>query len=294
MLKKYIRYGIYFLLVFALIACGKEGARREEPLEVTFIDVKKGDSIYIKTPSEKNILIDCGIGEMEEFSFDAGKVRIIPLLKKEKVDKLDMVIISHLHYDHFGGIFSLLGKVKIKSLLFNYPDKEMFRCNELLTLINRNNIETKSLFREEAIDFQKLKLYILNPPKGRRFYKENNNSIVVLLEYRKIKFLLTGDVEDEAIEEIMEVYSNKIQADVIKIPHHGGRSKNTRKFLSLVNPKIAIITEGPGNSKKSNKDLFFFCKKKKISVYRTNYHGNIKIVTDGLKIKVKTQRWVLW
>lgn len=294
MLKKYIRYVIYFLLIFTLLACGKEGAKREEHLEVTFIDVKKGDGIYIKTPNQKNILIDCGIGEMEECSFDAGKIRILPLLRKEKVDKLDMVIISHLHYDHFGGIFSLLGKVRIESLLFNFPDREIFRYDELISLVNRNNTEIRSLHRGETIDFQKLKLHVLNPPKGRRFYKENDNSIVILLKYRKIKFLFTGDVEDKAIEEIMKVYPDKIQADIIKVPHHGGRGKNTLKFLSLINPKIAIITEGPGNSKESNKDLLSFCKKKKISVYRTNYYGNIKIITDGLRVKVRTKRWVLW
>ncbi|MBU0599433.1 MBL fold metallo-hydrolase [bacterium] len=293
-MKKNIKYLMLFLLLtLNIIACGKDEAKKKEWLNITFIDVKNGDSAFIQTSDHKNILVDIGVGKREEFNFDAGLIRVLPFLRREKVSKLDLVVITHFDYDHYGGIFSLLEGIKVEKLIYNPPNKDVFGYKKLMSLIKEKNIKTKSMFRGEILNFQHLKISTLHPPKGIKYSKENDYSLVYLLECGKVRFLLTGDVEEEAIEELVKFYP-LLKVDLLKMPHHGEKVRNTINFLEIVKPKMVIISTGTNNFNHPHQDLIDYFQEKKILVYRTDFYGDIKAITDGEKIKVKTKQVVLW
>ncbi len=116
----------------------------------------------------------------------------------------------------------------------------------------------------------------------------NNNSIVAKLHYNEISMLFTGDIEKEAEDTILEENIN-IDADILKIAHHGSKTSTTDKFLSKVNPKIALIGVGENNNfGHPSEDVITRLNNKHINIYRTDMYGEIEIlINHNGKIRVK-------
>ena len=114
----------------------------------------------------------------------------------------------------------------------------------------------------------------------------NDSSIVLLLEYNKVKILFTGDATGNIEKEML---SKNIKANVLKVAHHGSRYSTTDDFLDKVNPQYAIISAGKGNDYgHPHKPILDKLKKKGIEVYRTDKLGTIILTTDGNKINIKS------
>ena len=121
-------------------------------------------------------------------------------------------------------------------------------------------------------------MVVLNliPPK-KIYEKANNNSLVILLEIKKTKFLLTGDIEEQREEELI---NNKLirNIDYLKVAHHGSKTSSNINLLKVINPKIAIISCGKNNMyKHPHPDVVNRLKELEIKIYQTNVDGNILI-----------------
>lgn len=299
------------LLSAALIA----GHPDKKELFLHLIDVGQGDSILVQTPGGKNILVDAGgwSGEFESGQ-GAGDRVVVPYLRRLGVKRIDLLIITHPHEDHAGGVkavartfpidMAIISPIGFHENLINERGQNLFdeldRNNKLppayLQLLTYLVNQKTSLYTTYPGDKIKcdaaLEITVLAPPfpllKGTRA-DENNASIVLIIRYRAQAFLLTGDIETEAQEWLLKSGSN-FQANVLKMPHHGSRHF-LPAFLENVQPSVALISVGKYNrfGLPANETLELL-KKHEVITYRTDEQGAIILSTDGKNLRIKTQR----
>ncbi len=262
-------------------------------LEVTFIDVGQGDAIFIKTPAGKNIMIDGGgLPDYYSGDFDIGTDVILPFLRYKGVHKLDMIVISHIHDDHINGFIPVLDKVNVDYFV-QAPQKVLTPSYKLLIdKVKKNNIPVISLLKGDYIILEKdLELYVLHPYSkwiDRGPFDFNNNSLVVMLKYRDVKFLFTGDIESAAESKILDDFEFKLKADVLKVAHHGSNTSSIDSLMKNIQPHIAVISVGRNPFGHPHNETINRIKDVGAKIYRTDIDGAVTIKTNGKKIKCNT------
>lgn len=239
-------------------------------VKVHFIDVGQGDSILIQTPTQ-NILVDGG---------ERGDT-VVDYLTNSNVNSLDLVISTHPHADHIGGLINVLQKIAVKEVIDPGVVHTTKTFEEYLTLIDEQNI----IFTEGRAGMQRAldggaKMQIFHPssPSGSNL---NEASIVVKLNFGQVSFLLTGDVDQTSLEEMLGRNYN-LKSTILKVSHHGSWTGTSSAFLSAVTPQAAVIMCGLGNSYGHPHDeTLALLAEEKVEIYRTDLHGTIVITTDG-------------
>ncbi|MBI5874685.1 MAG: DNA internalization-related competence protein ComEC/Rec2, partial [Deltaproteobacteria bacterium] len=213
-------------------------------LKVTFISVGQGDSALVEFPYGKRMLID-GRG-FYSHDFDVGERIIAPFLWKNKIDKIDHIILSHPQSDHMKGLKFITEKFGVHEFLWNGEVSNDRAYTELMRALDKNNI--KKLIVNASIpplDINGVKVEFLNPPADSHL-DTNNKSLIVRLSHKNASFLFTGDIE--AIGEMALLKRNEnIHTAILKVPHHGSRTSSTIGFLKAVNPELAVISLGYSN-----------------------------------------------
>jgi len=263
-------------------------------IRVTFIDVGQGDSSLIELPDRKRILIDGGGGF--DKGFDIGRRVIAPYLWDRGIRGIDYLVLSHPHPDHIGGLIYIIKGFRIGEVWVN-GDYAIKGYTEFLRLIEEKGIQLITVKRGDALLKDSYNIYILHPypqfdpssPRG-EFSAQNNRSIVLKLVYKNHSFLFSGDIEKEAEENL--IYLDRwLRADVIKVPHHGGKTSSIEEFISLVRPEIAVVSSGRDNIfHHPNPDTIMRYERLGIKVYRTDLDGAVILESDGEKMKVETFR----
>lgn len=300
---------VLFFMSFILVACSKEKSQtvdvfgvgdHDDKLTIHFFHIKgedKSDAMLIRTPKGKNVLIDAGMPS-------AGP-RLDEYLNDLDVKRVDIVLSSHPHIDHIGGFETIFRTKDIgKVIETNVPHTSSDIYNNYRRLIEKKNIDLEyaedgDVFRLE----EDILLEILNPPKGTSDdtlpygWSElsasgqsakyiNNVSMVVKLTYKENSFLFTGDIYQESESNLIELYGDKLEADVLKAPHHGDSTSSSIPFIKTVNPKITIVTTNVIQSKPIH-DIY---RKLGSDVYVTGGDGNILVVSDGKMIDIFTEK----
>ncbi len=250
-------------------------------LKITFVDVGQGDCILIQTPRGQNILIDGGKSIKEDF--------LKEFLLKNRIGKIDLAVISHIHDDHIGGIINLLGEVNIGLILM---PKTPFSSEESILLNEKTykeGVEIIYIDRNHTIRVeQDLVLKAINPSKDilrSTGNDENNNSLVILLDYKNFESLFTGDIEKETENDIITKVHD-IDIDVLKVAHHGSDTSTTQGFLDSFTPETAVIQVGKNTYGHPNKTVLSRLRKNNIEVYRNDINGAVILKTDGNDYKV--------
>lgn len=222
-------------------------------ITIYFFDVGQGDSIFIDT-NETDILIDTGTRK-------AGP-KIVQYLRDLNITKIDAVIITHNHDDHYGGLGYVITNISINQTIKN-------------DMISRGT----SFNITQAASMTVLNAGILSKD-------ENDNSIVIRLKYYRNSVLFMGDCGFDCEQSIMDS-GMKVSADIIKIGHHGSGYSSSANFLDAVKPKYAVISVGAGNSygHPTNQTLARLAQRN-IKVYRTDMNGTVKAMIDGINIKI--------
>ncbi len=256
-------------------------------LTVTVLDVGQGDAIFVESPSGKRMLIDGGVEKM-------GQGVVVPFLRKKGIGKLDIVILTHPHDDHVGGLPSVLDKIRVDQVLdpgFIY-ESESYR--RFLDLIKRNKIEYHLVRSGQKLSFGKeVKCSIFHPslPFLRDTNSDANNcSIVFRMQYGKFSMMFTGDNECEGEERILEIFPGaSLASTVLKVGHHGSRTSTSDQFLAAVAPEVAIISCGKRNKfKHPHKSTLEKLEAKGIRTYRTDRDGAVIITSNGNQYNIKT------
>ncbi len=301
--------------VILILAVWVVGHPEKKELTLHLIDVGQGDSILIQTPAGKNILIDAGgwSGEFES-GRGAGDRVVVPYLRRLGVKRLDVLVITHPHEDHAGGAMAVAKAFPVElaaispvgfrapltvendPLILNYldPDYELPPAYRqlLIYLVNKKTPVRPVRAGDEIKCDPRLVIRVLAPPfpllKGTRS-DENNASVVLQVRYGGQTFLLTGDIEVEAQEWLVNSGAN-LQADVLKVPHHGSRFSSPA-FFENVRPALALISVGKHNRfNMPASETLERLKMQGAAVYRTDEHGAVILSADGNNLRVKTGR----
>jgi beta-lactamase superfamily II metal-dependent hydrolase len=223
---------ILITLLLLLFSCTNlKPVAESKKISFTFIDVGQGDAAYIGTTDGENILIDSG----------PANGAIDTFITNRNICKIDLLVISHNHADHIGGLAALTQKVNIKKIIFPRGMKINFALPFCDTV---SVIQGDTLFTKEGISIAVLWPQRAVPEMGD---SANEFSLVAEIRWNNTTALFTGDIgfaEEEAL-----LKNNLInKCSILKIPHHGSANSSSWNFLETVNPLFSIVSVGKFNS----------------------------------------------
>ena len=255
-------------------------------LEVSFLDVGQGDAILIKTPAGQQILIDGGPNPDTVCQQLGNK---LPFWDKS----LDMVILTHSHDDHLVGLMGVLQHYRVDQVLESgFGEGPVYR--EWLMQVEEKEIDWTIVRAGQEIDLgEGIRLEVIYPYDELLEGTEseaNTNSVVLRLVWGKVSFLLTGDADDEAEQDML--YGGvlcDLDSTVLKVGHHGSNYATSSGFLTVVDPQVAVISVGEGNTFGHPGDETL-ARLSDVEVYRTDECGTVTFTTDGERLWVTTAR----
>ncbi len=247
-------------------------------LRVIFLNVGQGDGILIKSPQGKNIIIDGGP--------NANFINQIGKNHSYKNHKIDILVLTHAHADHYTGLIEVLKRYKINLILWSGVDASNPDYLYFKNLTGTFNTKIAILGQEYLIE-PNLKIKIIYPNhflKAKEIEDLNDTSVSIILSYKDVHFWLAGDLTCKGETEIIKQNLN-IKAEVYKASHHGSRWSNCNPILNLLKPKLAIIQSGIDNKfKHPHSETLKRLSEKNIEILRNDQLANILISTDGKNI----------
>ena len=267
----------------------------DKNLKIYFVDVGQGDCTLIQTHEKKNILIDGGGSEFG--SFDVGESILLPYLLNRGINKIDYMMISHFDSDHIGGLFYIMENLKVDNIIISRQGKNSENFKKFIQIMSEKQINLIIVKRGDYVKIDGTSYFEILFPEEKQISDNvlNNNSIVAKFVSSNVTMLFTGDIEEIAEKRLCELYrnTNKLQADIIKVAHHGSKTSSTLSFLKLVNPQIALIGVGADNNfGHPNEGVLERIKKLGTQIYRTDQTGEVSIVIDK-KGNVKISNFII-
>jgi competence protein ComEC len=234
-------------------------------------------------------------------NYDVGKFIVVPFLWQEGIKKIDTVVISHEHDDHYNGMPSIVKRFRVDNVFVNKFFLQSGSRVELLKLFKEENAKTGLVADGlEIKGYDPAKIMVLNPPDKDMLRNEgspienlsiNDSSSVLLIDYKGYRILLCADIGKMGIETLLS-QPNKlagrrgkgsVDADVIQIPHHGGFCEKTEDLLKRASPKYAIIN---GTVKDISPSTIETYQKHGVSLFKTHEDGAVTFTIDEDGIKV--------
>lgn len=281
-------------LLVALFPFAPKGAAGK--LEVTILDVGQGDSLFVVSPRGKTLLIDGGgafrgfPGHEEHVRIDPGEEAVSPYLWSRGYQKLDVVALTHAHQDHLGGLLAVLENFRVGRLWIGRDvNSPALAKLEELARVRKIPIEHEVRGKTFAWDGVDGEFFWPDAPSTEAGpTAKNNDSLVLRLHYGNRTILLPGDAEKEAERAILAEHDGaSLQADVLKVGHHGGKNSTMPDFLAAVRPQVAIISAGDENPYgHPSPELLARLEAAGVRVVRTDRDGAVRVRTDGERVEV--------
>ena len=280
---KKIRILLLIILCLLVVGCANPFVESDDKtsvstfsgdtLRVNYIDVGQGDSIFIQLPNKETMLIDAG----EAYKSDS----VINYLNNQGIAKIDYVVGTHPHTDHIGGLEEVINTFDVGSIYMPKATSTSKTYEDLLTTISNKGLKVKTAKSGGVVlDEDNLKLEFI-APNSDSYSNLNNYSAVLKLTYLDNTFLFMGDAETLSEDEI----TSDVNADVIKVGHHGSDSSSSIEFVKRVSPEYAIIMVGEGNSyNHPYQSIIERYESVGAKVLRTDLDGNIICDSDGVDV----------
>ena len=233
------------LLLMCLLLCGCSANQQpsgvvstpvQEQLWVHFIDVGQADSILLECDG-KFALVDGGNDE------DGGSVAAY--LMMQGVSELELVVSTHPHEDHIGGLSTVIDMIPVKTVWSSAIPNNTNAVRNFQKSVSKQGLEIEQPKVGQTFQLGTATITVLGPVK--EYDDINNLSLVLMVQHGNNRFLLTGDMEREAENDLVESGAD-LKADLLKVGHHGSESSTGYIFLREVMPKYSVISCGKGNS----------------------------------------------
>ncbi len=236
--------------------------------KIVFFGMGKGDSIFIENNSKK-ILIDTG--EKEQ------KNRLIQKLKALKVKEIDYLILTHPDKDHIGGASYIMETFKIGKVIQSSLEKDNKAQKRIDKVIKEKNIKNIRLDSDYEFTLGDLKCTIY-APKNDSYKKDNDYSLLTLIEDKKLHYFFAGDAEETLLKEVINIDLPII--DLYKVPHHGRANKLSAAIIKKISPRFAIITNCKGDQ-----EVVETLKSKKAKILYA-FQKDIHFLSNGKKLEI--------
>ena len=253
-------------------------------LNVYFLDVGQGDSAFIKTPENHQIIIDGG----PDSSVLAEISKIMPFWDRT----IDLVILSHPEKDHMQGLLEIFKKYKADYILWTGVEKIAPEYDKWVNVLSKQQKNGAKIIIAEAGQEIKVGNVLINAllpfesMEGLDIGSSANDTCVVnKIIYGRNSFLFTGDISS-VVEKELIISGENISSNVLKIAHHGSKYSTSEEFLQAVNPKTAVIGVGENSYGHPTAEVLQRLEKFGIQVLRTDTNGTVKFVSDGNDIKL--------
>ncbi|MBN1829106.1 MAG: DNA internalization-related competence protein ComEC/Rec2 [Deltaproteobacteria bacterium] len=267
-------------------------------LRVTVLDVGHGNSVFIAFPGGKSMLIDGG--GFYDSSFDVGQHIVAPFLRKNRLSRLDTVVLTHSHEDHIGGLPYILENFNVSEVWSNGLFASTPSCRSFISAIEKHAITHRIVSAETPeIAVNNVSISVLNPPEPLRLPNEdgrlqdqdnvNNTSLVFRFVYGNVAILLPADISTD-VESRLAVHANSLKSAVLVMPHHGASTSSSPEFIDAVQPGIAIVSCRDRRMEGSRNETINRYRARNIPVLRTDMHGAVTVETDGRGIHTTWQR----
>lgn len=287
-IKKRSLVSAVLILALLLWACGCTAATVQSPgntgVQVHYLDVGQGDSEFIELPNGKTLLIDAG-------NPDDGQ-HIISYIKALGYSTIDVLVATHPHADHIGGMAAVVKSFAVGAIYMPKVADTTATFEGLLTAIKAKGLQVNTARAGViCLDGDGVTARFLAPTSA-AYDDLNNYSAVLKLTYGHTSFLFMGDAEMLSENELLKSGAD-VDADVLKVGHHGSTTSTGTDFLAAVSPRYAVVSVGAGNSY-GHPHQQTLKKLAKISaqVYRTDIAGTISITSDSKRLTVTTEKVV--
>jgi len=272
------RIAIYFVAI-AFVAGGDRAQAQlfrhatSKPVTIEVLDVGQGDSILIRSPESKTLLIDAG----------PTRYTALRALKRKGITSLDMVAISHHHSDHYGGMEEVVKAMKPRYFLASRSGHSTSLYLKLLKTVESQGITVvQPLSKPRKIELGSVELTIFpQPPEDHK--EENNNSIGLRMRYGSFSVLFTGDSEETERAWWLRNDPGLVRnCTILKLAHHGSRNGTDARWLQVVRPDLTVASMGHNNDYgHPHSETVSLLRRTGIPFLRTDQLGTITITSDG-------------
>lgn len=260
----------------------KEKSQEDGTLQVDYIDVGQGDATLLDYENQEErytILYDTGDWQGDE---------VVPFLKNQDVETIDIIIISHPHADHIGQLASVMENFTVEEVWMTGNPAHSTVYQEALQAVKESDVNYEEPLAGDVFDVGPLTLSILHP---RSLTGDlNEDSLSVHAAFKEVSFLFTGDA-GKAEEEQMMNRDVPLQADYLQLGHHGSNTSSSSSFVDAAEPKEAIYSAGEDNKYgHPDQEVVSLFAEKGIELYGTDVHGTITVETDGKEASLTTDK----
>ncbi|WEV18004.1 ComEC/Rec2 family competence protein [Clostridium perfringens] len=249
---------------------------KDSKLMISYMDVGQGDAAYIKV-NGNDILIDAGPR--------SNSKELLEQLKAKNIDNFELVIATHPHEDHIGGMVDVFKEYEVKAFYSPKITHTTKTYENLVKAVKDEGLKTKELKGGMVIDLGEGAKFEVFTPQKSEYEELNDYSPIMKLSFGDTSYLFTGDAEKLAEEEALAKYKTSLDSDVIKFGHHGSSSSSSNAFIEAVSPKYGIISCAKDNKYgHPHRETLDIIKKYNIKTFRTDTDGEIILTSDGKSI----------
>jgi len=247
-------------------------APRPGEFKYTMLDVGQGLASVIQTA---NHVLIYDTGASFPGGFNLARVALIPYLRQIGVQKIDLMVISHGDNDHIGGATVLGQGMQINAVISSVKDR----------LVGATTCEAGQHWRWDKVEFE-----VLWPDRN-NYNRGNNSSCVIKVSSDNGSVLLTGDIERDAEEALVDASRNQLNSDVLQVPHHGSKTSSSALLLNAVSPQLAVVSAGYLNRfHHPHKGVVDSYRRRDIALLNTAKEGAVEIGFGHDGLTVLTQR----
>ena len=235
-------------------------------------------------------MVDAGSGPSSPWRYREVADRIVlPYLAHARIRRLDALILSHADSDHSSGMAGILREVDVGQFIINNPPaQDQAAAQAACVAARQRGIEPTVVRRGGVIRIDDdVVVSVLHPPTRwceNEAVSENNRSLVLHLTYGQVSFLLPGDIEADAEQELLHWARSQglsLRSSVLVLPHHGSNTSSTDALLDAVRPSLAVVCGARAQSRPAHSVVIERLRRRGIPLVSTDMLGTVELITDG-------------